>query len=79
MLSKTTKSFCLKAFICPTLSQFWRQKNFSRDFSGITSHGVLAPYENLEKIYVAIPRKRLDRWKGGRTEGHPEEETDPIL
>ena len=41
------------------------------DLSRTTSHEILAPCKNLEKINDTIPRKRLDRRKDGRT--------DPIL
>ena len=30
-----------------------------------TSYKFLAPCQSLEKNNVTIPRKRLDRWKGG--------------
>ena len=48
----------------------WGKKNFSRK-SGCdtqTSHRFLAPCQNLEKTNDAIPRKRPDRWKDGRTD-----------
>ena len=31
------------------------------------SHGILAPYQNLEKTNDTIPRKRPDRQKDGQT------------
>ena len=47
--------------------------------SRTTSHWFLAPYQNLEKTNAAISRKRLGRWKDGRTDERTEERTDPIL
>ena len=51
-----------------------RAKNISLEYpglSGTTSHGILAPCQNLEKINDTIPRKRLDRqkdaWKDEQT------------
>ena len=45
-----------------------------------TSHGILAPYQTLEKIMNDIRKDggtegQKDRWKEGRTEG----QTDPLL
>ena len=37
-----------------------------------TSHGILAPCQNLEKINNTSPRKRLNRWEDRRTEGQKE-------
>ena len=36
--------------------------------SGMTSYGVLKPFENLEKTNDPIPRKQSDRWADGRTD-----------
>ena len=61
-------------------------KNFFLEnlaLSRTTSHGILAPCQNLEKVNDTIPRKCPDRWKDGRTdrrmEGWMEGRTDPIL
>ena len=60
--------------------QFWGQKNCPKK-SGChtTSHGIVAPCQNLEKINVTIPRKCLDRRKDRRTDRQTERQTDPIL
>ena len=49
-------------------------KNFFPEnptLSRTTSHGIMVPCQNLEKIKDVIPRKqsdrRKDRWKDGRT------------
>ena len=39
--------------------------------SRITSHGILASRQNLEKINDTIPRKRPDRRKDGPKDGRP--------
>ena len=48
-----------------------------------TSYGFVAPCQNLQKTNDKIPRKRLNRWKDGRTdgrmEGQMEGQADPIL
>ena len=48
--------------------------------SRTTSHGIIAPCQNLEKIKDTIPRKQLgrqeDRWKDGRTEVRMDGRTD---
>ena len=42
--------------------------------SRTTLYGFLVPCQDLGKTNDTIPRKCLDRWKDGRTEG----QTDPI-
>ena len=58
--------------ILDPFSQFWGQKKkfFQENLalSRTTSHGILAPCQNLEKIYDTIPRKCTDRNKDGRTD-----------
>ena len=46
--------------------------------SRITSHGILAPCENLEKVNDTIPKKHPDRWKDGRTEGQMDGRMDGL-
>ena len=36
--------------------------------SGMTSYGVLKPFQNFEKTNDPIPRKHSDRWADGRTD-----------
>ena len=38
-----------------------------KDFSKKSGLGFLVPCQNLEKTNYPIPRKRLDKEKGGRT------------
>ena len=47
------------------------KKNFPENlaFSRTTSHGILAPCQNLENNNDTIPRKRPDRRNDGREEG----------
>ena len=60
----------LKNSVFGPFSQFWGQKKFSQKIplSHTTSHGILAPCQNLEKINDTIPRKRPDRRNDGRTD-----------
>ena len=53
------------------LPNFWGKKIFPRNptLSRITSHGILAPCKNLEKINDTIPKKHPDRRKDGPTKG----------
>ena len=46
---------------------FWGKKNLPKNpaLSCTTSHGILAPCQNLEKINHTIPRNCLDRRKDG--------------
>ena len=37
--------------------------------SRTTSHGILAPCQNLKKVNDTVPKKRPDRRKDGSTEG----------
>ena len=55
----------------PHFSSFGGKKNFSQkiQLSRTTSHGILAPCQNFEKIKDAILRKHLDRGKDGRKDG----------
>ena len=64
----------------PILSILGAKKIFLENLalSHTTSHGVLAPYQNLEKINDTIPRKRPDREKDGRTGGQMEGRRDSI-
>ena len=58
---------CFRPILGP-FSQFWGQKKISLKIwlSRTTSHGILAPHQNLEKINDTIPRKRPDKQKDGR-------------
>ena len=47
--------------------------------SRTTSHGILAPRQNLEKINHTILTKRPDRRKDGRMDGRTNRRDDPIL
>ena len=47
--------------------------------SRTTSHGILAPRQNLEKINDTILTKRPDRRKDGRMDGRTNRRDDPIL
>ena len=57
----------------------WGKKKFPENpaWPRTTSHGFLAPSQNLEKTYLTIPRKRPDRGKDGRTERRTEGRTNP--
>ena len=50
--------------------QFWGEKKISQKIwlSHTTSHGILAPCQNLEKINDTFLRKYPDRWKDWRTD-----------
>ena len=56
---------------------FFGKKIFSENLapSSTTSHGILAPCQISERTNDAIPRKLLDRWSNGRTEGQKDGET----
>ena len=56
-------------------------KKFSQKIwlSRTTSHGILAPRQNLEKINDTILTKRPDRRKDGRMDGRTDRRDDPIL
>ena len=74
-----------KPCFCPIFPIFGAKKFFPKNpaLSRTTSHGILAPCQNLEKVNDTIPRKCPDKWKDGRTdrrmEGWMEGRTDPIL
>ena len=53
----------------PIFPILWAKK-FSQkiQLSCTTSHGILAPCQNFEKINDTIPRKLRDRWKDERRE-----------
>ena len=61
-----------KPSFCPIFPIFWAKKIFPKNpaLSSTTSHGILAPCQNLEKINDTIPRKRPERRKDGRMDGH---------
>ena len=66
---------------CGSISPIFGSKKLPQKIwlSHTTSHGIVAPCQNLEKINDTIPRKCLDRRKDGRTDGGTERQTDPIL
>ena len=47
--------------------------------SHTTLHRFLIPFQNFEKTYDSIPRKRPDRWKGEQMDGRKDALTDWIL
>ena len=59
-----------KPCFCPIFPIFGAKKIFLKNpaLSRTTSHGILAPCQNLEKINNTIPRKHLDREKNGQTD-----------
>ena len=69
-----------KPCFCPIFPIFWAKKIFPKNpaLSSTTSHGILAPCQNLEKINDTIPRKHPDRWKDGKTEGQMEGQTNRL-
>ena len=67
-LSNKLKKPCFWLILGP-FSQFWGQKNFPENLSHTTSHGILVPCQNLEKINDITPRKHPDTSKDGRKGG----------
>ena len=69
-----------KPCFCPIFPIFGAKKIFPKNpaLSRTTSHGILAPCQNLEKINDTIPRKHLDR-QDRRSDRRMEGRTDPIL
>ena len=61
-----------KPCFCPIFPIFGAKKFFPKNpaLSRTTSHGILAPCQNLEKINDTIPRKRPERRKDGRMDRH---------
>ena len=59
--------------ILPTFEAIFFPKNLT--LSHTTSYRFLEPCQNLEKTNDTIPKKHLDKQKGGRTEGWKEGQT----